>query len=146
MFTVNKATSEIDFFLPLIWKLKRERPEVEISLLFLSFDKRKILRESNFYMAFLSKINVGIYDFFDFSSGISRAALALARAADSGSAWDMQHLIQYSVGGRQRIKLEFVLQMLASLLGKSGMRSFDFGRIFDFFKPQVEVNDLRGHH
>ena len=63
---IIKNTSTMDFTLPLFWKLREERPDVRLSILYCVFDKRQILRKSKFYSTSFKEFGVQEYDFADF--------------------------------------------------------------------------------
>jgi len=63
---VIKNTSTLDFTIPLFWKMKQEYPNVQISILYLAFSKKEILREGGFYSNFFKSHNINEYDLSDF--------------------------------------------------------------------------------
>lgn len=94
---VYKATSELDFLLPLLWKIRRDHDDVDITVLYCVADRQRILRGSKFYSDFFSKIRAREYDF---SSFISRSLVKLVNLVSPSSVgtsyWDLQHLDGYS--------------------------------------------------
>ena len=66
LFIVQKDTSELDFIVPLVWKIKKDSPSVNMSVLYAVINKKMILRKSTFYSGFFSKHQVAEYDLGDF--------------------------------------------------------------------------------
>jgi hypothetical protein len=144
LFTVNKATSEIDFFLPLIWKLKQERPDIIIFILFLGFDKKKILRESSFYLNQFKKIGVNIFDFYDFSSIAKQLIFRVFNKLSPGSRWDIQHLSKYS-NGKNKLNLKAFLNALNKKIEDYLAQTLDFDKLFSYFNPNIVFHALRSY-
>ena len=61
-----KNTAALDFALPLLWKIKQENPQANVSVLYWTLSRRKILRKSRFYSEVLSSSGISQFDFADF--------------------------------------------------------------------------------
>jgi hypothetical protein len=63
---VTKNTSTIDFSLPLLGKIRKDHPDWRLSILFCTFDKRQILRRSEYFPLKFGKFKIVEYDFAAF--------------------------------------------------------------------------------
>jgi hypothetical protein len=63
---VVKNISALDYTVPLLWKIKHENPQADVSVLYCTLSRRKILRKSRFYSDVLSSCGIAEYDFADF--------------------------------------------------------------------------------
>ena len=63
---VVRNISGLDYAVPLLWRIKRENPQAEVSVLYCWITGRKILRESRYYSDILRSCGIPEYDFADF--------------------------------------------------------------------------------
>ncbi|MDD3375235.1 MAG: hypothetical protein PHY73_05885 [Candidatus Omnitrophica bacterium] len=100
VFFVLKATSELDFFVPLIWGIKKRDWDVDVQVIYLSFNKDNILRETQFYSSTLKQLGVREYDLSDILRPAFAILKPLIRRWNRTSLWDTPN----TLGGKfQRI-------------------------------------------
>ncbi len=63
---VIKNTSTMDFTLPLLWGLRKNNPDIKITILYCVGNKKQILRDSKFVDEFCEQNSINQYDFSDF--------------------------------------------------------------------------------
>ena len=63
---VIKNTAALDYAIPLLWKIRQVNPQADVSVLYCTLSRKKILRESRFYTDVFRQCGVTQYDFADF--------------------------------------------------------------------------------
>lgn len=61
-----KNTAALDFVLPVLWKIKQKHSQANVSVLYCTLNKKKILRKSRFYSDMLNTYRIREYDFSSF--------------------------------------------------------------------------------
>ena len=63
---VVKNISALDYTVPLLWRIKQENPQADVSVLYCTLSRKKILRKSRFFSDILSSCGIREYDLADF--------------------------------------------------------------------------------
>lgn len=92
---VIKNISALDYTVPLLWKIKRQNPQADVSVLYCTLSLRKILRKSRFYSNVLSTCGIREYDFADFLEDPYVRVRGLWRRVFSKSNWDSSRLRRF---------------------------------------------------
>jgi hypothetical protein len=85
---VIKNTAALDFAAPILCKVREERPDANVSVVYCALSRRKFLRRSKFFDSVLSKSGVRQYDFADFLRPPYRSFAGLWRRMCSKSGRD----------------------------------------------------------
>ncbi len=139
---VNKAISELDFAIPLLWKIKKEIPETNISVVYLTINKKKITREGYFYSRLLTSFGIDEYDFSDFISRKDTYFIKVIKKLHNTSWADLQHLSEYKVN---KFSLTRIPRGVARLLENLVCMRIDYSSIFNRFKPDITLFAHRGY-
>jgi hypothetical protein len=119
---VIKNTAAMDFALPLLWKIKQGIPHANVSVLYCTLSRKKILRQSRFYSEVLSTCGISQYDFADFLQFPYVSLRGLWRWLCSQSDWDSSpwdmRLHQFPASGRVARYVQHSLNQLEDLLGQ----------------------------
>lgn len=137
LFIVYKATSELDFIVPLIWRIKKDFPSVNISVLYGVINKNMILRKSTFYSDFFSKHEVKEYDLGDFTFKSLPFLRERLKKSFSFSYWD---------GISRRNLHSFVkkaINKVIRLIDHTLTSSLDYENIFSSFRADIIFFALR---
>jgi hypothetical protein len=117
---VIKNTAALDFAVPLMYKIKQENPQANVSVLYCTLSRKKILRESSFYSDVLSRYGISQYDFADFLQTPYVALRGLWRRLCSRSNWDSspwdRRLRQFPGGKRVSHYMQHSLNRLENSL------------------------------
>lgn len=76
---IIKNTSTLDFTLPVLWKLSNMDNSIKISILYCVFDKKQILRKSQFYSGILDDVGITQYDLASFINPKFRFSIPFLR-------------------------------------------------------------------
>ncbi|MCF7894496.1 MAG: hypothetical protein K9L84_05510 [Candidatus Omnitrophica bacterium] len=147
---VYKATSELDFIIPFIWKLRNNLSKVDISILYCVLDKKMILRKSLFYTKELAKMNVTEYDYSDFIIKPLAFLEPLIRKLFFFSFWDFTSLhFGFSQRGRIRKKTFqfFVIfqRKMLRIMEKILNKIISFKTMLRCLKPDIIFFPLRNY-
>jgi hypothetical protein len=136
---VQKDTSELDFIVPLIWRIKKDNRSANISVLYGVINKKMILRKSTFYSDFFSKHKIKEYDLGDFMFKSLPSLRNYLKRKFSFSYWDgvsktgLQGVIKK---GFKRI-IKCIDHIMISLP--------DYEDIFSSFQPDIIFFALRSY-
>lgn len=83
-----KNTSCMDYALPLMWKVKHEYPQSNLSVLHWFSDRRQVLRQSSYYSSLFKSLGIPEYDLIDFLKPSCAQLEGLFRWLFSGTLWD----------------------------------------------------------
>ncbi len=142
LYIVHKATSELDFGVPLLWKIRKENPEAKIAVLYCTINKRRILRQSVFYSKFFSENHIEEYDFSDFLIVCCRPYTSFMKRRCSGSYWDTQYLDNYK---QKRLSYGLLRRIVSRNYERILYRLVSFSDLFSYFSPKVVFLALRGY-
>ena len=139
LFIVYKATSELDFIVPLIWKIKKDNRSANISVLYGVINKKMILRESTFYSDFFSKHKVKEYDLGDFMFKSLPVFRSYLKRKFSFSYWDDVS----KVGFRGVIKkgINKIIKCMDHIM----ISWLNYEDIFSSFQPDIIFFALRSY-
>ena len=139
---VIKATSTLDFAIPLLWKIKQEDPQAKISVLYCTLTSKKILRQSTFYTDILNSHKINEYDFIDFLYPPFSAFRSLWRKLFSKSDWDslsFDHTNFIPFGNRFAQLVQFSLSLFENIL----IRLVNVKQILPVLNPDIILYDNR---
>lgn len=138
---VVKNTAALDFAVPLLWKIKQENPQANVSVLYCTLSRKKILRESRFYSEVLSSSGIVEYDFADFLQvpyvtlrGLWRRLCS--KSNRDSSSWD-QRLCQFPAGRRVAYYMQRSISVLESFL----TRKVNVQEILPSLNPDIILLD-----
>lgn len=138
---VIKNTAALDFALPILWKIKQEHPRAQVSVLYCTLSRKKILRESRFYSKILSTCGINQYDFADFLQAPYAVLRGLWRRLCSRSNWDSlswdRRLRQFPAGKQVAYYLQGFISHLESFL----TRKVNFQQILPSLNPNIVLFD-----
>lgn len=145
LFIVFKATSELDFGLPLLWKIRSSNPDAKIQVVYCVMNRERILRGATFYSQFFRDHGIQESDYGDCLVRPLNRIAGLLRRWSASSYWD--NLPAYWSRGnllahmRTRLKrgLRRVLDMVC--LGCVNRRG-----LLKSFEPCVILLALRGFY
>ena len=73
------SMSELDVALPIIWKLRQVYPDARITVIFGKLNYKSILRDNQFHLQMLKKLNCEVQDFSDYLKSKYRRIKGLVR-------------------------------------------------------------------
>ena len=141
---IVKATSTLDYRpAPTLGEIRTHHPQVEISVLYCTLSRKRILRASQFYADALNEWRIPQYDFADFLERPYGLLRKLWRHLLSTSAWDSRPrntLLDRLPGGRMlHTYFEGMLARVHRLL----VSKTAFERILPTFAPDVVLFENR---
>lgn len=137
LFIVYKATSELDFIVPFIWRIRKDIPSADISVLYGVLNKRMILRESTFYSDFFRKHGVKEYDLSDFIFTSRPVLQECLKRRFSFSYWDGVSR------GNLRSWVQKGMNKIVRLIDKTVTSSLHYEKIFSSFRSDIIFFALR---
>ena len=138
---VIKNTAALDFVLPLLWKIKQDIPQANVSVLYCTLSRKKILRQSRFYSELLGRCGISQYDLADYLRYPYVALRGLWRRVCSKSNWDSSpwepRLGQLPGGMRAAHYIQYSLNRLENFL----TRNVIVQQILPLLNPDVVLFD-----
>ncbi len=138
LFITYKATSELDFIVPLIWKMKKEDPSAKIAVLYGVINKKMLLRESTFYSDFFKKHDVAEYDLGDFMFRSFPRIRDFLKKRFANSYWD-----GITEKGTGLVKRAF--NKIVKFIDRTITSLIDYEYLFSSFQPDRIFFALRGY-
>lgn len=139
LFVVYKATSELDFIIPLIWKIKKEQPDYNVSLFYAVLNKKMILRKSKFYSSVARKSGVKEYDLSDFLFFPLNICKPLLKMMFSFSYWDItdKRYRGTTITNRFMRKIITLFRKMLRVLDKGASLFVNYSALFKELHPDT---------
>ena len=135
---VFKATSTLDYALPLLWKIKQDRPDANVSVLYCVLNKKRILRKSRYYSQSLAEWGVKEWEFSDFLPRRYFCTKAAWKWLFRASDWDSSH-----DGILRRLPLAGKASQLLSRAEGRILRQVMYENALRFLSPDVVLFENR---
>lgn len=142
LFIVFKATSELDFGLPLLGKLRERYPDARIDVVYSVINRERILRGATFYSRFFRDHGITEWDFADFLFPPVHLFRSVLRQFSRLSYWDG---VPVRDGGWSSVKALplRIVRVARRLIDTAALASVDLSGILARFDPDVIFFPLR---
>ena len=141
---VIKNTSVLDYALPLLWKMKQTNSQVNISILYCTLNRRRILRKASFYSVLLNDCKITQYDFGNFLPSSYLRVQGLWRRILSRSNWDsLETNDENDNGFILRKTTRKIKGAVERWIEKLLYQKVHFGKMLSSLNPDVVLFDKR---
>lgn len=143
---VIRNTSTLDTTIPLLWKIRRDHPEIRVSVLYCVADRRQILRDATYFDSCFAEWGIEQFDFGDFLKPRYRWAQQAWRKLFRTSPLDgfpLRTLLQRPSSFGLKAFLTGQPRVRKMLERKLGELMIDGRRILETLAPDVVLFDHR---
>ena len=138
---VTKNISELDFIVPVLWRMRRSCPQARLRVVYCCCDKRQVLRRGQFYSRIFSEEGVEERDML--GPAVGRGLQWMVRPILRQSAWDVDGSEGSLLSARQnalRLSLErFVMRRVGVAVKDGGPAELGQGDIL-FWPHRAALN------